>query len=44
MTSFTLPGFDLAKFVTETLAEDLGTGLPGGGHDVTAERDRKSVV
>ena len=34
---FTLPGFDLDRFVRETLAEDLGEGLPGGGHDVTAE-------
>ena len=32
-----LPGFDLDRFVRETLAEDLGVGLPGGGHDVTAE-------
>lgn len=32
-----IPGFDLATFVTATLAEDLGVGLPGGGHDVTAE-------
>lgn len=37
MTSFTLPGFDLAKFIRETLAEDLGEGLPGGGRDVTSE-------
>lgn len=37
MTSFTLPGFDLATFVTNTLAEDLGVGWPGGGHDVTSE-------
>lgn len=37
MTVFTLPGFDLDTFVTATLAEDLGTGLPGGGHDVTSE-------
>jgi nicotinate-nucleotide pyrophosphorylase (carboxylating) len=35
--TFTLPGFDLDAFVTATLAEDLGVGLPGGGHDVTAE-------
>ncbi|MBD3730787.1 MAG: carboxylating nicotinate-nucleotide diphosphorylase [Sphingomonadales bacterium] len=35
--TFTLPGFDLAAFVRDTLAEDLGTGLPGGGHDVTSE-------
>ena len=34
---FTLPGFDLARFVRETLAEDLGEGLPGGGRDVTSE-------
>lgn len=34
---FSLPGFDLARFVRETLAEDLGEGLPGGGHDVTSE-------
>jgi nicotinate-nucleotide pyrophosphorylase (carboxylating) len=32
-----LPGFDLDKFVRDTLDEDLGVGLPGGGHDVTAE-------
>jgi nicotinate-nucleotide pyrophosphorylase (carboxylating) len=37
MTQFTLPGFDLAKFIRETLAEDLGEGLPGGGRDVTSE-------
>ncbi|MFO6446559.1 carboxylating nicotinate-nucleotide diphosphorylase [Erythrobacter sp. NE805] len=37
MTDFTLPGFDLATFVRETLAEDLGVGLPGGGRDVTSE-------
>mgnify|MGYP000722409040 CR=1 FL=1 len=37
MSSFTLPGFDLDRFVHETLAEDLGEGLPGGGHDVTSE-------
>jgi nicotinate-nucleotide pyrophosphorylase (carboxylating) len=37
MTDFTLPGFDLAHFVRATLDEDLGAGLPGGGHDVTAE-------
>ena len=37
MTSFNLPGFDLARFVRATLDEDLGVGLPGGGHDVTAE-------
>ena len=32
-----LNGFDLAKFIRETLAEDLGEGLPGGGRDVTSE-------
>lgn len=37
MTTFTLPGFDLARFVRATLDEDLGLGLPGGGHDVTSE-------
>ncbi|MCP5380298.1 MAG: carboxylating nicotinate-nucleotide diphosphorylase [Sphingomonadaceae bacterium] len=37
MSTFTLPGFDLSAFVCATLAEDLGVGLPGGGHDVTAE-------
>jgi len=34
---FELPGFDLDAFVRSTLAEDLGEGLPGGGHDVTSE-------
>ena len=34
---FDLPGFDLTRFVRDTLAEDLGEGLPGGGHDVTSE-------
>ncbi len=37
MTSFELPGFDLASFVAATLDEDLGVGWPGGGRDVTAE-------
>lgn len=37
MTSFSLPGFDLDAFVRATLDEDLGVGLPGGGHDVTSE-------
>ena len=37
MTPFSLPGFDLAKYVRATLDEDLGLGLPGGGHDVTSE-------
>lgn len=35
--SFTLLGFDLDKFLRETLAEDLGEGWPGGGKDVTSE-------
>ena len=34
---FELEGFDLAAFVRETLAEDLGEGLSDGGHDVTSE-------
>ena len=37
MTAFALPGFDLTAFVRATLDEDLGTGLPGGGRDVTSE-------
>jgi nicotinate-nucleotide pyrophosphorylase (carboxylating) len=32
-----LDNFDLNRFVRQTLDEDLGIGLPGGGHDVTAE-------
>jgi nicotinate-nucleotide pyrophosphorylase (carboxylating) len=36
-TAFALPGFDLETFVARTLAEDLGEGLPGGGHDVTSQ-------
>jgi len=35
--TFELQGFDLDRFVRATLDEDLGVGLPGGGHDVTAE-------
>ncbi|MEO1489361.1 MAG: carboxylating nicotinate-nucleotide diphosphorylase [Pseudomonadota bacterium] len=35
--NFSPPGFDLDRFVRETLAEDLGVGLEGGGHDVTSE-------
>ena len=35
--AFELEGFDLTRFVNDTLAEDLGTGLPGGGRDVTSE-------
>lgn len=37
MNVFTIPGFDVDAFVTATLAEDLGEGLSGGGHDVTCE-------
>ena len=37
MTEFTLSGFNLDVFVLDTLAEDLGADLPGGGHDVTSE-------
>lgn len=37
LTGFAIPGFDLAAFVAATLAEDLGEGWPGGGHDVTSE-------
>ena len=37
MDLFTLPHFDLAAFVAATLDEDLGNGIPGGGHDVTSE-------
>ncbi len=37
MDAFTLPGLDVSAFVHATLAEDLGEGLPGGGHDVTSE-------
>ena len=36
-TAFSLPGFDCDAFVRNTLAEDLGAGVPGGGHDVTSE-------
>jgi nicotinate-nucleotide pyrophosphorylase (carboxylating) len=32
-----LENFDLNRFVRATLDEDLGEGVPGGGHDVTAE-------
>jgi nicotinate-nucleotide pyrophosphorylase (carboxylating) len=35
--TWSLPGFDLESFVRATLDEDLGVGVPGGGHDVTAE-------
>lgn len=32
-----LDNFDLDRFVRATLDEDLGIGIAGGGHDVTAE-------
>ncbi len=32
-----LEGFNLDAFVAATLAEDLGTGVAGGGRDVTSE-------
>ncbi|WP_277754009.1 carboxylating nicotinate-nucleotide diphosphorylase [Porphyrobacter sp. GA68] len=35
--SFSLPNFDLDRFVRDTLAEDLGGGVPGGGRDLTSE-------
>jgi nicotinate-nucleotide pyrophosphorylase (carboxylating) len=35
--TFSLPGFDLDRFVLETLAEDLGEGFEGGGRDVTSD-------
>ncbi len=35
--TFTLTGFDLDTFIRETLDEDLGVGLEGGGKDVTSE-------
>lgn len=37
LADFDLVGFDLAGFIRATLDEDLGLGLPGGGHDVTSE-------
>ena len=30
LPNFDLPNFDLNAFVANTLAEDLGEGLPGG--------------
>ncbi len=33
---FELENFDTESFVRETLAEDLGVGVPGGGCDVTS--------
>lgn len=35
--TITLTDFDLDAFVRNTLDEDLGLGLPGGGKDVTSE-------
>lgn len=35
--TFSLHGFDLTRFVRETLDEDLGVGLKGGGADVTSQ-------
>ena len=35
--TFELQGFDLERFVRQTLDEDLGASQSGGGHDVTAE-------
>jgi nicotinate-nucleotide pyrophosphorylase (carboxylating) len=37
LSKFKLTGFDLGAFIRDTLAEDLGEGLPGGGKDVTSE-------
>jgi len=37
MSEFSLSGFAPDAFVRATLDEDLGVGLPDGGHDVTAE-------
>ena len=37
MAEFTLPHFDLDAFVQATLAEDLGSGIEGGGVDVTSQ-------
>ena len=37
MGGWEIAGFNLDHFVAATLAEDLGVGLPGGGHDVTSE-------
>ncbi|TCD06636.1 carboxylating nicotinate-nucleotide diphosphorylase [Erythrobacteraceae bacterium CFH 75059] len=36
MSTFALVGFDLDRFVADTLAEDLGTAHPDGGIDVTS--------
>ncbi len=37
MSSLSLTGFDLDRFVRDMLAEDLGVGLSGGGVDVTSQ-------
>jgi len=37
LQGFELVGFDLAAYIRNTLAEDLGEGWPGGGRDVTSE-------
>jgi len=37
MDQFTLPGFDLDRFVRDTIEEDLGEGIEGGGRDVTSD-------
>ncbi|MEE4537270.1 MAG: carboxylating nicotinate-nucleotide diphosphorylase [Erythrobacter sp.] len=37
MSRFMLPGFDLDRFVSETLAEDLGANFERGGRDVTSQ-------
>ncbi len=37
MADWAIEGLDLSQFVRATLDEDLGMGLPGGGHDVTSE-------
>lgn len=35
--NFTIPDFDLDTFIRDTLAEDMGEGLSGGGRDVTSD-------
>lgn len=35
--TFQIPHFDLDDFVRDTLAEDLGEGVAGGGRDVTSQ-------
>jgi nicotinate-nucleotide pyrophosphorylase (carboxylating) len=34
---WSIEGFDLQRFVRDSLAEDLGEGMPHGGRDVTSE-------